>query len=127
MTTLSAALEARDKATKGPWVVNEKRAMVDAADGEPICALAWPHEKRSERETKANATIQATAPDALDWIAKALPWISEKHGETKELLKRIRTEEDAGEWSKEIPGLEEDLETLTALIAQAEGKKGGEG
>jgi len=124
MTILSAALEAREKATKGPWVIGGSYTVrTPLLSNDWICRTRDVRHGHYDIEDNANAVVIAAAPDALDWIAKALPWIVEKAGETKELLKRIRTEEDAGEWNKEIPGLEEDLETLTALIAQAEGGK----
>ena len=75
MSKIKEALDALNKATKGKWAVNENRAMVDDADGFPICALAWPHAIRSEDETKANAALAAAAPDMAALLIRCWPWL----------------------------------------------------
>ena len=106
-----------DKATPGPWAVNPCKATVDAFDKDrplSVCGCLWPTDERTEEQTEANADIIAAAPDALDWIAKALP-----------ILKRVENRmlaTDPETWLD----YEMQLATLTALIAQAEGQKEGE-
>ena len=81
MTTLSAALEARDEP-----------AYDDAS---------------------------ATLLDALDWIAKALPFLKESREENERLLIKFSDENIRGV-------IQDNIDKLTALIAQAEGKEVGE-
>ena len=104
MTSLSAALEARDKATPKPWSADH--STVCAGDEE--LADFW-HNALGIKQTRANATIAASAPDALDWIAKALPWVREM---------RLHVSLDPQHAEIEIAELD-------ALIAQAEGKEAG--
>ena len=91
MSTLSAALEARDEPTYD-----------DASQ---------------------------TLLDALDWITKALPYLKTKAIDLLddiEFMERVyRDEQKSNEW-KMAQEWRKELEPITALIAQAEGKEVGE-
>jgi hypothetical protein len=53
--------------TSGLWTVNPLNAQVDAPSG-PVCQLLWPTLRRSEDETKANASLIAAAPELLELV-----------------------------------------------------------
>jgi len=120
MTSLSAALEARDKATKGPWTYRAKDDCsgdycVINAEGNAFAQtynapyLGEPDAYFHLGDKTEEVKMLAAAPDALDWIAKALP-----------ILKRVENRmlaTDPETWLD----YEMQLATLTALIAQAEG------
>lgn len=142
MSTLSAALEARDKATKGPWAwfanVRTKEVYLATPDrgrifvmdfvryGMSLAAprfqvrdesgngimyrvdeLSKPDHNGSIEINHPDALQIAAAPDALDWIAKALP-----------ILRYIHENDCEIGWMRE--------DAVTQLIAQAEGQKEGE-
>ena len=144
MTSLSAALEARDKLEKlkpcplcgsTPRLTREKQYRIMIQDWHdkdeelyqlykiqcPNCGCAIKKsannaENGGERQAAIVAkekTIKAwntrAAPAALDWIAKALPW-----------LRGVKAGMDG---LKHKP---DDYTALYALIAQAEGKEVGE-
>lgn len=142
MTTLSAALEARDKATKGPWAwfanVRTKEVYLATPDrgrifvmdfvryGMSLAAprfqvrdesgdgimyrvdeLSKPDHNGSIEINHPDALQIAAAPDALDWIAKALPWVREM---------RLHVSLDPQHAEIEIAELD-------ALLAEAKGER----
>lgn len=116
MSRLSDALEARTKATPGPWESdsfgdqvwkrNETLELNHIAD---IRGWAWLSKKYGEEKAvelqKANQFIIAAAPDALEWISEALPW----------LMWIVANANYDAYLSKD------DIEAVRKLIAQAEG------
>lgn len=77
MSALLDALQARDKATLGPWhrCTCGKCELVWGKDS--ICVHDMPDgadcETPQGEEAYANCDIIAAAPEALAWIAKAIP------------------------------------------------------
>lgn len=122
MSTLSDGLAARDKATKGPWIKSQQEALIHAPEGSEVGYIAMIGDTGNDfgnplddifvtPEVLANMDIIAAAPDALDWIAKALPY-----------LKGIKE-------GMEAPLMvePEKYDAIRSLIAQAEGtEKDGE-
>ena len=109
MTSLSVALEARGKAAPWPWQWIEYgddlgcSYMADK-DGEDLYA-------GDDARREETGKVAIAAPDALDWIAKALPY-----------LKGIKE-------GMEAPLMvePEKYDAIRSLIAQAEGtEKEGE-
>ena len=109
MSTLSAALEAGGRATPGPWMADHSVVWSDYDE----IADSW-DSKFGITQSRANATIIAAAPDALDWIAKALPFLK------LDLERRRFIDYDDSE--NKAYG-DRDIAALTALIAKAEGVK----
>lgn len=111
MSLLSDALAAKDKATKGPW----NRYQYDHGgsrifNGNELIADTF--------EPKENGEVIFAAPAALDWIAKALPWIKETRCEIQQTIDNS---------SASLPAFIIGRDVLTALIEEAEGtEKEGE-
>lgn len=121
---IRAALEAADKATPGPWKFGG--CAVWKWDGDILADLAFAH--NTPTNTEANAILMTAAPDALDWIAKALPWMKDRKGDLSYQVAKMNACKDMGDfWSDRLKQTTAELAVLTALIAQAEGtEKEGE-
>ena len=102
MSTLSDALKAKDKGTKGPFDVVFAGTMgkysLEKVEGGVHKQLAYCG--------YYDAIRFAAAPDALEWIAKALPW-----------LRYIKANANTDAYLDPA-----DLAAISALIAQAEGR-----
>lgn len=119
MSTLSDGLAARDKATPGEW--KNSNPWITANSERTLIAVVSDQSTQIQdggTQRDANLALIAAAPDALDWIAKALPFV-------KLDLERRRFEDyDDGENKTYC---DRDIAALTALIAEAEGtEKEGE-
>ena len=69
---ITAALEAADKATPGPWVIYDLTGV--ATKSNIGIAECW---VRKDWDTEANATLIAAAPDMASEIVKLRKWQSE--------------------------------------------------
>lgn len=102
MSALSDALAARDK----------------AIDCKFLDTTTLSQEEQEAWEGLADI-VQDAAPDALDWIAKALPWM-------KDYRKSITFKKCDDPECQVCANNNKRRIELTALIAQAEGQKEGE-
>jgi len=129
MSILSDALKARDKATKGKWYRQE---TIQPGEGIRtkngfICFMFNPahypmqDERYAQeiRQADADATLIAAVPDALDWIAKALPWIEWSKEKYTSEIRDMRIAAGLTGDDVNIPNVK--MRILTDLIAQAEG------
>lgn len=63
------------KHTPGPWHVYKGHGLyVDSSSAGSVCKVA---EKRASEQQVANAHLIAAAPDMLEALIIALPWLSE--------------------------------------------------
>ena len=75
---ITAALEAADKATPGPWVVGGKYTVrTTKSSSDWICRVRDIHHRHSDEEDSSNATLIAAAPDMAAEIVKLRKWQSE--------------------------------------------------
>ena len=87
---ITAALEAADKATPGPWVVGGKYTVrTTKSSSDWICRVRDIHHRHSDEEDSSNATLIAAAPDMAAEIVKLRKWQSEAVEQLKAIQKLI--------------------------------------
>lgn len=124
---IKQAIEAMDKATPGPWIVECNEIIQergDIASDQRDIAYLNPEagdvdDFASSAAVEGNGIILAAAPSMAAWIKKALPYIEDQLG----IVKTVLRGQDIAEFRKSTDELNQEFsreyDELTALIQEA--------
>ena len=126
---ITAALEAADKATPGPWVVGGKYTVrTTKSSSDWICRVRDIHHRHSDEEDSSNATLIAAAPDMAaeivklrKWQSEAVEWVQQAAANRSSLIKTWRELK----LTKLIPDIEKNIIDIDRLIAEAKEQGNG--
>ena len=120
---ITAALEAADKATPGPWVVGGKYTVrTTKSSSDWICRVRDIHHRHSDEEDSSNATLIAAAPDMAaeivklrKWQSEAVRWLQAVSEDAARYLEIYRN----SEYRTMVPIIEKNIIDIDRLIAEA--------